>query len=462
MNVCKMGLESIWIEHATGEVYMCGWTRYKLGNLTDYNIEELWQSEKAEIFRKSLLDGSYHYCHRKGCPYLANNKMDEMMVEYKVPEYPKYCSLSYEQQCNYVCKCCRKEHYIPLLSEKDNFKKIETEVYKFINNLEMLSANGVGEVFCSNSTLELLSKVKYNEKLAINLESNGSLFNEKNWNKINNLGRHNLSVSITVHSFNEDTYQFLSGTKLPISNIINNLHFISNLRKEGIINNLEIATVVCERNFREMPEFVQFCLDEFEADTIRLRFFNPHGVEPVSTEWFFDVRNPYHPYYEEFVKVMQHPVLKHPKVWKWQGESLSDFKEHPYIKVQANFVILQKLIKIQNFSEKIKNYFNEKKISSFALYCNGYLGQTVANKLDNENIRFGHIFDSNPCTCIEYCGHPVADPSEELVKEYDAIVITSTMHFQEIENTLKKCNYDGMIITIGEIIDALLCCNSMS
>ena len=33
------------------------------------------------------------------------------------------------------------------------------------------------------------------------LETNGSLFNEKNWSYISNLGQYHLSVSITVLSF---------------------------------------------------------------------------------------------------------------------------------------------------------------------------------------------------------------------------------------------------------------------
>ncbi len=62
------------------------------------------------------------------------------------------------------------------------------------------------------------------------LETNGSLFNEKNWSYISNLGQYHLSVSITVLSFHEDIYQELSGTTLPISNLIDNLHFVKSLR----------------------------------------------------------------------------------------------------------------------------------------------------------------------------------------------------------------------------------------
>ena len=49
-----MGLESIWINHACGDVRMCGWTQYVIGNLLENSIEELWHGEKAEKFRNLI------------------------------------------------------------------------------------------------------------------------------------------------------------------------------------------------------------------------------------------------------------------------------------------------------------------------------------------------------------------------------------------------------------------------
>lgn len=50
MKVCKMGLESIWINHACGDVRICGWTNYVLGNLLENTIEELWHGKKQKNF----------------------------------------------------------------------------------------------------------------------------------------------------------------------------------------------------------------------------------------------------------------------------------------------------------------------------------------------------------------------------------------------------------------------------
>lgn len=448
-----MGLESIWINHACGDVRMCGWTQYVIGNLLENSIEELWHGEKAEKFRKSLQDRSYQFCKSEMCPYLANHTLDTILTEYKVPNYPRYCSLSYEEQCNYVCKFCRDKKYVSTQGEREQYKKIEKEVKKFIGELDTLSTNGVGEVFCSPSILNILGSVKLKESAKVQVESNGSLFNEKNWQKIDNIGKYNLEVIITVHSFDEDAYQFLSGTTLPVDNVLQNLRFIKSLREKNIVNRFEIATVVCERNFRHMPDFVKRSL-EFNPDSIRLRFFEPYGVRNKSIEWFFDVRNPHHPYFEEFVKVMSHPIFKEPRVWKWQGETLSNFTEHPFYVEQLKVKILSGLLTLDHIGERLRNYFNEHNIRKFALYGNGYVGQAFAALLDQNGIEFGNILDTYASDKECFKNHNVLKPDICSLDEHDLIIITSTAE-KEIKNNLVNLGYGGKVIDLNTLIHTL-------
>lgn len=120
-----MGLDSIWINHACGDVRMCGWTEYVIGNLLENSIEELWYGDKADKFRKSLQDGSYQFCKSDRCPYLANHRLDTVLTDYEVPEFPRYCSLSYEEQCNYVCKFCREKNIFLRLENRSSIKKLK-------------------------------------------------------------------------------------------------------------------------------------------------------------------------------------------------------------------------------------------------------------------------------------------------------------------------------------------------
>ena len=58
MKVCKRGLNDIWINENNGQVRICGWSNFYIGNLLESTIEEIWHGEKAKAFRESMLDGS--------------------------------------------------------------------------------------------------------------------------------------------------------------------------------------------------------------------------------------------------------------------------------------------------------------------------------------------------------------------------------------------------------------------
>ena len=140
------------------------------------------------------------------------------------------------------------------------------------------------------------------------LETNGSLFTRENWEKVSNIGKANLGVTITVHSFDNAAYQLLSGTKINVDKVVKNLLFMKELRAEGKINYLEIAIVVQERNFRELPEYIERCLTEFGADRVRVRRFLPEKAMDENIEWFFDIRNPLLPYHQEYLEIMKDPI----------------------------------------------------------------------------------------------------------------------------------------------------------
>lgn len=453
-KVCKGGLNKIWVDFHTGDVRICGWTNYYIGNLIDNTIEELWKGESAQLFRESLLDGSYRYCSRTDCPNFANNRMDEMLVDYVVPELPESCNLSYQLQCNYACKFCRKDHYVPCDCEKENYVKIEKEVKKMLPTLRQLGSNGRGEFFCSDSIIKLIEHEELNPDMAISIETNGSLFNEENWKRIEKLGKHKLSVSITVQSLVESTYQFLTGTNLPMSQLINNLKFVSKLRDQGIINGLTFATVVCERNFREMPEFVRTCLNEFSMDKIRLRFFQPYGVMDLTTEWFYDVRNEFHPYHDEFVKVMKDPIFQNEKVWKWQGETKSEQGENPYILEKRKSDALSKLVLLPNARELLQKFMAEKGNPHIALYGASYIGKAYRKLLSDYGIQIDMIFDTS-AECTDEEGYKIRRPSDTLVNQYDLILITTDPFVRSITRYLKRNKYKGEISSMSSLISDL-------
>lgn len=455
-KVCKHGLEDIWIIGKEGRVRMCGWTDYFIGNLTEHTIEELWHGEAAEKFRESLLDGSYRYCNAAKCPHCANKKLESQEIDYYVPEYPKTCNISYQLQCNYACKFCREHVYETKAEEAANYEKIETEIAKIMPHLDRLMTNGAGELFCSSSILKLLAESELKPGISIGIETNGSLFTPANWEKIRRIGEHELSVSVTVHSFQEQVYQYLSGTRLPLQNIIDNLHFIGELRKQNIVNKFNIATVICEMNYREMPAFVKKCLDEFEMDRIRLRFFEPYGVMDRAVEWFYDVRNPHHPYYEEFMKVMSDPVFNNEKVWRWQGKELSLQKENPYVLEHRNFLSLADLVLMDDAEHKIQEWSEKNKQPGVALYGAAKAGNAILRLLRSYGMDIRVIFDKFQCETADE-GRIIVRPTLKNVNEYDFIIITQETYYSEMKEELHRLKYAGTVLRMSEFISQLSC-----
>ena len=291
----------------------------------------------------------------------------------------------------------------------ENYKKIEDELRKVLPHIKCISAHGRGELFTSPSIIKMLGEWKPiapPNECFVDLETNGSLFNEKNWEKIANLGQYHVSVYITVMSFEEQTYQYLSGTSLPVDNIVKNLHFVKGLREEGIINHVEIGTVVQERNFREMPEFVSRCLDEFAADSVRLRSVFVFRDAPMdyNVAWFSDVRNPHHPYHKEYLQVMKNPIFDNPKVYKWSGELESSLGEHPGIQAERQL----RDIKDKYDNLLIRCMVPKLKGKNIIIYGAGVVGQMVAKALMEDSQSFGKIcFAESEKTAEEKCGLPV-------------------------------------------------------
>lgn len=470
MKICKHGLDYIQLIDAKGGVRICGWlNECYIGSLLDNTMEEIYHSELANEVRSPLIDGTYINCQVDNCPYLANGIIEENRIEIdEIPKLPRELHLGYEGKCNYNCTCCSSHWNMKQEKERnweENYAVIEEKIRSIMPHLTTIGANGRGELFCSSRTLQLLSEWKPlapKEEISVLLETNGSLFNEKNWKKIENLGQYHLYVTITVMSFNEEVYQYLSGTKLPVSNIISNLHYVKSLREAGIINELEIATVLQERNFREMPDFTARCLDEFGADSVRIRPLMPGGPLDHNIQWFMDVRNPYHPYYSEYKKVMEHPIFKHPKVLLWSGTHDSGRGEHPGILAERRLkeaerdhevlTILDKIFADESFIIRLKDCMAEKGVKNLSLYGVGRVGKLILRLNGEETIPIKELYDNYKKG--SFGKYPILLPKDghyENSKD-TAILVTALTPQEEIKQELEGYGFKGKVLFMEELL----------
>ena len=64
---------------------------------------------------------------------------------------------------------------------------------------------------------------------------------------------------------------------------MSNLKFVKSLREKGMINELELATVYQERNFRTVPDLIKRFINDYGADVVRLRPYEPWGEDNIKT-----------------------------------------------------------------------------------------------------------------------------------------------------------------------------------
>ncbi|MCH5256125.1 MAG: radical SAM protein [Lachnospiraceae bacterium] len=389
MKLCKRAIEFVQVMNDNGEVRICGWQKDGgiIGRLTENSMEEIYNSTEANLIKERHINKDYSNCNPNACPFVANDNVEDIFIEVdELPKFPPALYLAYENTCNYQCVMCtipdclsgadRAEH-------ERKLDKIDDELRKVLPYVKTISANGLGELFASKHILQLLSEWKPiadPSECFAGLETNGSLFNEKNWSKISNLGQYHLSVAITILSFDNDKYQELSGTKLPISNLIDNLHFVKSLREQGIINFLELATVYQEKNFRDLPDFVRRCIEEFGADLVRLRPFEPWR-EANMQDWYKDVRNEYHPHHQEFLEVMKDPIFKNPKVLDGGGGKPSGLGPEPYPWTRAKYHLVERILCDDGFVERLKTKVHTDKLVIYGMHI---VGRALASHLKND------------------------------------------------------------------------------
>lgn len=453
MKICERALYAQ-VMNREGIVRPCAWAGfYTLGDLKENTLAEIYHSEAARRFRQTLIDETYDFCNSEECPYMANDELDKHIIELdEIPEYPQELSLAYDNRCNYHCTCCVARNDEEIDPEVE--KKIEHEIRVALPHIKSCNANGQGEFFVSSGIMKLISewepgKIK---NATFSLETNGSLFTPQNWEKIKNVAEADLTVVVTVHSFEETAYQYLSGTNIKIERVLENLRFIKELREEGKVNTFVITTVMQERNFRTLPQFIERCLEEFGADTVRIRRFLPEKAMDENIEWFFDVRNPLHPYHQEYLDVMKHPIFSDPRVFIWTGNNLSKRGEIP---AKANYCVLKDLFFIDNVGEKLSDYFKKKGYDRIVLYALSDIAKALIKVLKGQSVEISYIYDRNS-KLTEWNGCEVRKPlNENLMNTEEPLLVTLIARHGEMEEFLRKHEYTGEILCLEKILKEL-------
>jgi len=309
----------------TGDVNVCcgHWLPNSIGRIDQGELDDVLNSDKAQIIRKSMTDGTYKYCNHLDCRLLAEGTIprrealkDPVLInaiekqDFKVDRVDDML-FAYYQTCNLACPSCRRDRIIERPSDNEAKALImEQKLLPLLKTLKHVMLNVAGEVFASKPSRKMLEMITPETcpDLTIDLISNGMLFTEAEWNKFPGIHTKVQGVRISMDAARKDTFEKLR--RFGVFDILTkNLAFLQRLRKEGVIKGLYGSFTYQVENFREMEEFVLFCRS-FGFDRI---IFEPlQNVGAFTDQEFRDraVHKPYHPLFSEFLKVIRRPIFK--------------------------------------------------------------------------------------------------------------------------------------------------------
>lgn len=325
-----------------GEVWPCPWMHYTIGNLYEQDLDEIWHSEAAEAARQTILDGSFKLCRKQSCPFLERDELpdlsEETLREKAVPApIPMTISICNDHTCNIACTNCRTELYCAEGEEREKIDDVLVRLRPFANQAEQVSMNGGGEFLANPSFIRFLEDLRpEREDFRIVLESNGVLFDEKHWERFSHLGKYDMSVTITVNSLKREVYRYLTGGFDHLERVLDNLRFLSKLRREGAVNKLSLSFVVQETNFWEIPNYIRTFTqsEDFEIDEFSMKPLYRWWHMDEETYWRKNILNPLHPYHQAHLKILADDCWNNSKVYDWGCHNIREAVPSPFEQVK--------------------------------------------------------------------------------------------------------------------------------
>jgi MoaA/NifB/PqqE/SkfB family radical SAM enzyme len=340
--------------HENGNVFLCcpTWLPGPAGNLNSQDARDIWNSKRAQEIRRSILDGDYKYCSREQCPLIVSKSLPTREQARKNPAWraiidghkltvegrPKVINLSNDRSCNLSCPSCR--------SQKINFtggrgynlrKKLQDRlVAAFFSEptQETFTVNvtGSGDPFASRVFREFLLGLDNKDfpNLKIALQTNGTLFNEKNWKRLSKVHKNISTVFVSFDAATEATYK-ITRRGGNWQHLQANVKFLADLRAKGQLRYLRLDFVVQQANYREMPDFVTFATGLDKVDNVFFSQATNWGTWDSGEFRNVCVWEPTHPEHAEFRRIIANPVLGHAKV---QLGNLARYREQAMVQAE--------------------------------------------------------------------------------------------------------------------------------
>jgi molybdenum cofactor biosynthesis enzyme MoaA len=325
-----------------GDVHFCcpAWLPVPIGNLNEGTHEEIWNSPTARAIRQSIHDGSYRYCSRVHCAHLSSNSLPtrgELKLDYlrtisqtkatRLASRPRKLVLAHDRSCTLSCPSCRTKIIVANRAEQAHLNKMANDVlFPLAKDAQRVRVTSSGDPFGSGHfryVMKELDRQRY-PQLVLEIQTNGVLFDETAWRDFDLAGRLGL-VAISLDAAKEETYSIVrrGGS---FKRLLENLTFLAARRKSGEISLMRLDFVVQGMNFREMPEMLSIA-DRYGFDRIKFQMIRNWHTYSQTEFAKHDIGSRYHPQYEEFLEILNHPQLTSDRIEFWgMRRALDDAK----------------------------------------------------------------------------------------------------------------------------------------
>lgn len=244
-------------------IYPCcvSWVDYPVGNPVIDTCEASWNSITMKLYRLSMENRTYSFCKKGVCSLLPKApqilKIEDKDIVYKknYPDYPRLLALGLDDSCNLHCESCRNNVRYATGDLLEERKRYANDLISsgWLEKVDELFLSIDGEVFASEVDKMILfgDRTKRN---SIHILTNGNLLNEKNWERLEKI-YDRIWISISIDAASEDTYRVLRrGGNW--KHLQSNLQMLSDKKKEGKLEYVDIRMVVQKKNYKEMIDFI--------------------------------------------------------------------------------------------------------------------------------------------------------------------------------------------------------------
>jgi MoaA/NifB/PqqE/SkfB family radical SAM enzyme len=306
--------------HKNG-VYSCcpSWLPNKIGTID--NINDIWKSKELLEIQDSIIDGSYKFCSKTQCPYLAQLINEgvkstvftekEYFSKYEFKNGPTNLNFAFDRSCNLSCPSCRN---FAIMANGEEIEFIDETIDKITETLglsiKMIYLSGTADPFASKSFRKFLinfDKKKFPNVEHIHLHTNGLLLNKSMWEQLSHIHDIIMTLEVSVDAATKETYEIVRrGGNW--NTLIKNLDFISTLK----LDKKNISFVVQDTNYKEMEEFYLMITKKFK-NKVNV-FFNKITNWGTYSEGEFLIKqiwNESHPEFNLFLTELNKITKKH-------------------------------------------------------------------------------------------------------------------------------------------------------